>query len=255
MLAEERHSRIIEEISRQPAVSIRHLTKLLGVSRETVRKDIELLSQKRKLHQVRGGAVQVLTSEPPIADRVHTNPEGKALIADMVVDRIGDGASVIIDSGSTTLVAAQKLVEERKDLTVYTNDLQLALAIGPFVRELTLLGGRLDPRDNTIFGLEAIEHLKHYYAEFALIGIGGLCEKYMFTDFSRETSALRQLMMEHAETSFVLSDSSKFGAVSRVGLTLPSSAIVLTDREPEEGIQKALADANIQVMLPDKLGK
>ncbi len=246
---------IIDEISRQPAVSIKHLTKLLGVSRETVRKDIEILSQKRKLHQVRGGAVPVLTAEPPISDRVLTNPVGKSLIADLVVERIQDGASVIIDSGSTTLVAAQKLANARKDLTVYTNDLQVALAIGSSVRELIVLGGRLDPRDNTVFGLEAIEHLKHYHAEYALVGIGGLSEKYLFTDFSRETAALRQLMMVQAETAFVLSDSSKFGAVSRVGMSLSPNSVVLTDRVPNAEIETALRAADICVVPAKGVGK
>ena len=255
MLAEERHSIIIDEISRQPAVTIKYLTKLLGVSRETVRKDIEHLSQMRKLHQVRGGAVPILTTELPIADRVQTNPKGKEIIADMVVDRIADGTSVIIDSGSTTLVVARKLAERRKDLTVYTNDLQVALTIGPSVRELIVLGGRLDPRDNSIFGLEAMEHLQRYHAEFALIGTGGVSEKNLVTDFTRETSAMRELMMASAETALVLADSSKFGVVARVGLSMLANTTLLLDRAPNKTISAALQAANIRMEYPGQLGK
>ncbi len=249
MLANERHSLIVEEVSRKSVVSIRNLTELLGVSRETVRKDIEYLSKKGKLNQVRGGAMRVLDWEPPIADRIQANPEGKAAIADMVVDRIGDGASVLIDSGSTTLVAAEQLAKARKALTIYTNDLKIALTLGPVAKEVVLLGGRMDLRENAVFGLEAIECLSRYRAEFALIGIGGLSVKGLVTDFSRETAALRERMMANCETAFVLADSSKFGAISRVSLSVPPHATVLSDRAPDEDLSAALVESSIRLSI------
>lgn len=251
MLADERRSLIIKEVSRKSAVSIRSLTTLLGVSRETVRKDIEYLSQAGKLNQVRGGAVRVLTWEPPIEDRLQANPEGKARLAQMVVDEIPDGASVIIDSGSTTLVAAQHLAQHRKALTVYTNDLKIALTMGAAAEELIVLGGRMDPRENAVFGLEAIEHLSRYHAEYALIGTGGVSAKALVTDFSRETSALRERMMDQCETAFILADQSKFGAMSRVSMTVPAHATVLSDCAPTQDVLSALSAAAIKIRFPE----
>ncbi|WP_350335362.1 DeoR/GlpR family DNA-binding transcription regulator [Coralliovum pocilloporae] len=248
MLATERRSIILEEVSRQPSVSIRDLTERLGVSRETVRKDIVFLSEQGRLQQVRGGAVPVLAMEPPIADRTETNPEGKAAIAGLVMDRIPDGASVIIDSGSTTLASAKRLAAERKDLMIYTNDLRVAWAIGRAAREVVVLGGRLDPEDHAIYGIEAIEHLSRYRAEFALIGIGGLSESCLATDFSRETSALREQMMRQAEHAFVLADSSKFGGVSRIQVSLADNVTILSDCEPDFALSGVLEEHGIELI-------
>lgn len=250
MLALERRTKIIELLAQKSSISIRDLTESLGVSRETVRKDIDILSRQGKLHQVRGGAVRVLEWEPPIADRLRTNPEGKAAISQMVVTRIPDNASVIIDSGSTTLVAAERLAATRQGLTVYTNDLKIALTMGPVASEVILLGGRLDSRENAVFGLEAIEHLSRYRADFSLIGCAGFTAKGLLTDFSRETSALRECMMERAEQALVLADSSKFQSVGAYTMALAPNVSILCDKPPGDELTKALADAAIPLKLP-----
>lgn len=236
MLAPERHAIILREVSRQPAVSIRSLTERLGVSRETVRKDIEQLAQENKLNQVRGGATSIRTQEPPMADRSLTNPEGKARIGDCVAGMIPDGSSVIIDNGSTTLAAARALAAQRRDLTVYTNDLTIASVLSPAVSEITLLGGRLDFSENATLGLDTLDHLGRYHAEFALIGVGGLSARGGFTDFSLEAANLRHLMMQRAQNPLILADCSKFGVVGQVAMkpllrpvTLVVDATVPTD--------------------------
>lgn len=250
MLALERRTKIVELLAQKSSISIRDLTECLGVSRETVRKDIDLLSRQGKLHQVRGGAVRVLEWEPPIADRLRTNPEGKAAISQMVAARIPDNASVIIDSGSTTLVAAERLAAVRHGLTVYTNDLKIALTMGSVAKEVILLGGRLDPRENAVFGLEAIEHLSRYRADFSLIGCAGFTVKGLLTDFSRETSALRECMMARAERAMVLADSSKFQSVGAYTMALGPNVSVLCDEAPDEELAQALNDAAIPLELP-----
>ena len=250
MLALERRTKIIEMLADKSSISIRDLTECLGVSRETVRKDIDILSQEGKLHQVRGGAVRVLEWEPPIADRLRTNPEGKAAISEMVAARIPDDASVIIDSGSTTLVAAKRLAATHQGLTVYTNDLKIALTMGPVASELILLGGRLDPRENAVFGLEAMEHLSRYHADFSLIGCAGFTAKGLLTDFSRETSALRECMMAQSEQALVLADSSKFRSVGAYRMALAANVSILCDKPPADELAHELAEAAIPLELP-----
>src|SRR5690606_32284971 len=75
MLQSQRHQIILSRVSAQPAVTIRELTQSLGVSRETVRKDIEHLAGENRLLQVRGGATRILTAEPPSQTRAATNRE------------------------------------------------------------------------------------------------------------------------------------------------------------------------------------
>lgn len=248
MLPPERHAIILEEVSRQPAVSIRSLTERLGVSRETVRKDIERLAQENKLHQVRGGATGIRTHEPPMADRSQTNPEGKGRIGAYVTKTIPDGASVIVDSGSTTLAAAKALAAEKKDLLIFTNDLTIASVLAPAAAEVTLLGGRLDFSENATMGLDTLEHLARYNAEYALIGVGGMSARSLFTYFSLEGANLRHMMAERAQHPLILADSSKFNVVGQIAMKpLSVAATLVVDRELPKDIFEALQAQPVEV--------
>lgn len=243
MLPSERHVIILKEVAEQPAISIRTLTQKLGVTRETVRKDIEQLASENKLNKVRGGATKIQTQEPAVEMRAATNQKGKRRIGNHVLDKIPNGASLIIDSGSTTRAFAHLLRESRNDLVVCTNDLAIAALLAPVSSEVTVLGGRLDAHENATFGPAAIEHLARIRAQFALIGAGGLSANAMFTDFSREAADLRHLMLKHAECGFVLVDSSKFSVVGQVVMpALPMGSIAVMDKEPPAEIAAALRD-------------
>lgn len=252
MLPSERHSIILELVSRQPAVTIRGLTERLSVSRETVRKDIEQLAGEGKLLQVRGGATRVQTREAPFANRTKTNLAGKARIAAHVAAQVPNGSSVIIDNGSTTLLVAEALAKMRIDLNVITNDLSIAAVLGPVAREVTLLGGRLDPGENATIGHEALTNLSRYRAEFALVSAGGLSRHALFTDFSREAADLRSGMLQRAEVPMILADSSKFGVVGQAVLgDIPSATRVIVDAAPEAQIAQSLETAGLRVDLAD----
>ncbi len=252
MLPSQRHQIILSRVSDQPAVTIRELTQSLGVSRETVRKDIEHLAQSNRLLQVRGGAMRIRTAEPPSHKRATTNREGKARIGTHVAAMIGDGSSLFIDNGSTTLAVALALARQRRDLIVYTNDLKIAEIIAPAAREITILGGRLDVAEAATFGLVTLENLSHYRAEYALIGGGGVSARALFTDFSREAAEMRLRMMQQAEEALILADSSKFGEVGQVALgPLPEGVRMVSEIAPPRDIAAALGAASVEVEVAE----
>lgn len=232
MLATERHALILDQVAIKKTVSIRNLSDELGVSRETVRNDIKILSEQHMLTQVRGGAVRVQTAEPPIGVRSDTNPEGKNAIANFIVSQIPDGASIIIDSGSTTQACAHALANHRKDLLIYTNDLEVARILARTSRELVILGGRLAEGELATQGLDTINALTRYRTEFALVGVGGLSAQAGFTDFTSEAATLRDTMLAHARTPLLLVDHTKFGTVGQVCLSaIPSATTVVVDKD------------------------
>jgi len=232
MLASERHELILDQVTINKTVSIRNLSDQLGVSRETVRNDVKILSEQHMLTQVRGGAVRVQTAESPLNVRSDTNPDGKNAIADFIVSQIPDGASIIIDSGSTTQACARALAKHRKDLLVYTNDLHIAQILAPTSRELVILGGRLAGGELATHGLDTITALKRFRAEFALVGVGGASAQAGFTDFTSEAATLRDTMLEHARIPFLLVDHTKYGTIGQVCLSaIPAATTVVIDRK------------------------
>ncbi len=250
MLASERHALILDQVAIKKTVSISNLSDELGVSRETVRNDIRVLSEQHMLMQVRGGAVRVQTAEPPIDVRSDTNSEGKNAMAQYIVSQIPDGASVIIDNGSTTQSCARALAKHRKDLLVYTNDLDVARILAPTARELVILGGRLAKGELASQGLDTIKALARYRSEFALVGVGGLSEQAGFTDFTSEAAILRETMLEHARFPFLLVDHTKFGIVGQVCLsTIPSATTVVVDKKVPTEISDVLNVAKINLYI------
>ncbi len=254
MLASKRQAHILELVEAENGVSIRDLCERLPFTRETIRKDIGLLSRRDKLRQVRGGAVRVQSSEPPIEARHVVNRPGKGAIAAHVARALPDGTSLIIDSGSTTQMAAQALALAHTKLRVITNDLDVARILSGSARELVVLGGRLSEGELSTHGLEAIQMLARYRAEFALIGVGGLSAEALFTDFSREAAMLREAMISQSQTPCLLVDETKFGVIGQAQLGhLTSRARVITDAAPPDNIAHALERIGIKFDVADRV--
>ena len=240
LAAERRHARILDEVALRGEASIRDLGGILGVTRETIRKDLADLAARRLVRQVRGGVTAIERREAPFAERALINPEGKRAIGRHVAALIPDGATVIVDSGSTTRAAALELAR-RAGLTIITNDIAIAL-LTRCRAETHLLGGRVTADEDSTRGFDAVEMLAGRHADFALIGVGGLDADRLFTDHARDGVALRSRMIAQAGTAILLADHTKFGRVAPFALRdAGAAARRVTDCEPPDGLEAALA--------------
>lgn len=252
MPAEHRRARILEEVARHQTVTIRALSELFGVSRETLRKDIFLLDEAGSLRQVRGGAMIRDRDEPPVDERELTNPDGKRAIAAAASALVPDGATILLDSGSTTRLVAENLAEraaDGADLTVFTNDLKIALVLHASGAAVHVLGGRMARGEESTGGLDAIDMLKGYSVDIAFVGVGGLGAKLPISDFSREAVALRSAMLACARAPVLLADHSKIDRPAPVRLApLPDRIRLITDRPLPSPLAKALKEASVRVV-------
>ncbi|MCA1240825.1 DeoR/GlpR family DNA-binding transcription regulator [Stappia stellulata] len=253
MPAEHRRARIVDEVERHQTVTIRGLSESLGVSRETLRKDISLLDQAGRLRQVRGGAMIRDREEPPVEERILTNPHGKRAIAAAAAALVPDGATILLDSGSTTRLLAERLVERVATgmrLSVFTNDLKIALMLHPHGVAVHVLGGRLAEGEESTSGLDAIDMLSGYSVDLAFVGVGGLGSRLAISDYSREAVALRTAMLAAARTPVLLADHTKIDRPAPVRLApLPENLRLITDRPLPSPLADALAKASVRVAL------
>jgi DeoR/GlpR family transcriptional regulator of sugar metabolism len=113
MLAEQRRDQILNILVEKGSVSVKELFRRLKVSRETIRRDITRLDAENRLRKTHGGALSVDQVEPAFAERLEVNIEGKRAIGWMAAGLVPDGASLIIDSGTTTLCVAEALGQYR----------------------------------------------------------------------------------------------------------------------------------------------
>jgi len=157
-LAVARVDRIAKVLEATGSASVADLAETLGVSRETIRRDLKHLASQGKANLVHGGATHrgAQPAEPSLDTRIAANVEGKAMIGRMAATLVRDGMVLMIDSGSTTFGLVAALLHFT-DLTVITNSLPIAAQMcrSPGIRVI-MLGGEIDGNDEAAFGVETI---------------------------------------------------------------------------------------------------
>jgi DeoR family glycerol-3-phosphate regulon repressor len=155
---------------------------------------------------------------------------------------VPDGASVIIDSGSTTQAVARAL-GDRHRLTLYTNDWRIALLLGRRNdNKVTLFGGELSDNEDATFGLDTVQQLSQYHADFAFVGAGAITPDAFMTDYSRLAAEVRSRMITAASTTAVVADLSKFGHVTPVRIRdFEKARYLITEQAPDKALRRAIA--------------
>ncbi len=248
MIPEQRQRRLLDRAAEAGAVSVSGLADEWGVSRETIRRDIAELARQGLLVKTHGGAVPL--SEPAPDMRRATNPAGKARIGRAAAALVPEGASVILDSGSTTACIAASLAG-RRGLTVYTSDLGIARTLHRGGARVVLLGGVIEDGGEATGGLDALDMLARYRADFAFVGAGGLTDEAALTDFTREGAALRALMLARGAAAYVALDRDKFGRATAVEIAGFRDVGLLTDAAPPAALRRRLDELGVAVTVAD----
>lgn len=243
---------IVADLEVNPAVRTSALARRLGVSSETVRRDIEELTRLGLVDRTYGGATgRRLSSQPVFDDRDALAVEERRRIAEAAVSFIQDGDVLMIDSGSTTARFAQALGQSGKRVSIITNSMVVANTIGaqPNVKVL-LCPGEFSARERGVYGVQTLEFLKNYYADFAIIGASGLVDAGP-TDVEPPAAWVKRTMLARAERRVLLLDSSKFGKRC-FELVCPLEEItdLVTEQPPSGTLKERLGAAGVSVRLP-----
>ncbi|MFF7145648.1 MULTISPECIES: DeoR family transcriptional regulator [Streptomyces] len=213
MLAAERHRRIVAEIGRLKFVTTDDLTTLLGVSHETVRRDLALLERRGELSRVHGGATSPqapVGEEAPFSERSGTLALEKEAIGRAAAALIEPNQTVVIDVGTTALEVARALPADHVGV-VATPSLLVAAELSTRPRvEVLVSGGRLRAGDLACSSAQAVEFFGDLRADAVFVGSGGIAP-YGLTDFHLDEVATKRAMLANASHRYVLADSSKFG--------------------------------------------
>lgn len=210
-LPEQRRQEIGRRIHATGRVSVREMAALLGVSEETVRRDLELLADRGIVERTHGGAVSpAWAAERSFAEQVRLHAAAKASMADLVFEAIAGVHRLVLDAGSSCGALAARL-REMTDLEVVTNNVPAAttLSAAPGVRVL-LVGGRLRQPTLSLVGDWATERLIAYQAEVAVLGVNGLTAAHGLFTPTPEEAAVKRAMTRAAREVWVLADASKF---------------------------------------------
>jgi DeoR family glycerol-3-phosphate regulon repressor len=249
-IAVRRKHHISQALDAAGSVSVSDLADKLGVSRETIRRDLKLLASEGRASLVHGGAALAFAAEPSLASRAAANAAGKAAIGREAAKLVGDGMVVLIDSGSTTSGLGAALTA-MKALTVLTNSLPIALILCRSRGvKVVMLGGEIDPNDEAAFGVDTLAALAHFRVDLTFIGVGGISPEGELTDYSRLAAEQRHVMMRAARKVYVLADHSKFERSTPVRIAeVPQIEGLIVDRPPPESIAGAAAAKRWPIIL------
>ncbi len=250
MLIEKRQQLILDRLTRDGAASIAALAKSLGVSRETVRRDLNALSGRQLLTKTHGGALASYAAEPSLTARMEVNVAGKRRIGAAAAKMVPDGASLIIDCGSTTQALAKALLQHCR-LTVYTNDLNVARLLSRRNGNVVnLLGGQLLEHEDATAGWETVAQVAQYHVDLAFVGVSGIADDGTLTDYERAGAELRSRMLAAAALPVLLADRTKFGKTKPVTVAnLDRARRLVTDVAPAAPVQQRLAARGIEVLV------
>jgi DeoR family fructose operon transcriptional repressor len=251
MYAAERQQRIMAEARRAGRVEVTSLADSLGVTAETVRRDLTALEQRGSVRRVHGGAIPVerLELEPTLATRSSRLTEVKRRIAARVLDELPTGGTVLLDSGSTTLAVVQLLPPDL-DLTVVTNSVAAASALSthPGIT-LYLLGGRVRGITGAAVGEWATAALDGLVVDVAVLGTNGISAARGLTTPDQAESLVKAAMVRSARRVLVATDSSKAGDdhLHRFA-TLGEVDVVVTDTDLADDVAAELRAAGPRVV-------
>jgi DeoR/GlpR family transcriptional regulator of sugar metabolism len=234
-LAVNRHGHILSSLDAAGSVTVSELADRLGVSRETIRRDLKMLADAGQASLVHGGATRGSAVEPSLAARQAANAAGKAAIGRKAASFVEDGMVVLIDSGSTTFPLAVAL-SAFQDLTVLTNSLPIALLLcRSRGARVTMLGGEIDANDEAAFGVDTLATLAHFRVDLVFVGVGGISADGDFTDYSRLAAEQRHMMMKSGAKVYVLADHTKFERSTPIRIApVPQIAGLIVDRLPAD---------------------
>lgn len=213
----ERQDYVLQQLARHGRVEAGRLADELGVSSESIRKDLTLLEDRGLLRRVHGGAIPAgeLSTEPVVAERTSFTAEKEAIARAAIRHLPPPGGSIVVDAGSTTAVLAQLLPLDH-ELLVYTNALPIGrvLAGNPAV-ELWTLGGVVRRPTLAAVGPGAVAELQSVNVDVAFLGTNGVSFHRGLTTPDPAEAAVKTAMARAARRRVLLADHSKIGQVRR----------------------------------------
>jgi DeoR/GlpR family transcriptional regulator of sugar metabolism len=217
MLTAERRQAILIRLERDGKVVASELVGALGVSEDTVRRDLRELASQGLVQRVHGGALPggwAQLSAANFAERLAISPEAKAHLADAALPLLDGARVLLLDGGTTVLELARRLPADR-ELTVLTNSPPVAAALASHPRaDVVLIGGRLLKDSQVTVGPDAVEALRQVRADVCVLGICSLHPELGVTALDHDEAHVKRAMVGASGDVLALATADKLRTAS-----------------------------------------
>lgn len=242
-----RRTQILKILDNEGPASISALAQRLAVSTETVRRDLRALSDEGAVLRRHGAAALAgPTTEAPFRARMRENASSKQAVARAFAERVRDGDSLMLDTGTTTSFVARALAG-RRGLSVVTNSTDVAMILAAAGQRVFVPGGELRADSGAILGGSAEEFLSSFRVRWGVISAGAV-DGGGVMDYDPEEGAFARAVLRQCEMGVVVTDSSKFGRRALVNVVgLAEVGLLVTEAAPPADIAGALGEGRLLI--------
>ncbi|MGN0915464.1 MAG: DeoR/GlpR family DNA-binding transcription regulator [Succinivibrio sp.] len=247
----ERHKLIIGKLRESPAIRVSELSNEIGVSTETIRRDLDELESQGLISRTYGGAAPALNREPSFKQRELLNAKSYELIAQAACHFVQNGEVISIGSSVTTLQVAIRLAAEKSDLTVFTDSYVIAsaLASNPTFK-VHVCPGLYSDTENCVFGPESINYFLNIYAQKAILGASGINIDGV-SNVDIDIAETYKIMSRRASETIIVADHTKISrdAISTYLNWNQISRLIIDEAPYDEELITGLRRGNVTVTV------
>ncbi len=247
----ERQTTILDLVRERGYVATDQLVSRFGVTSQTIRRDINSLSDLELVQRFHGGAGRIGTDQPYQA-RQKEGLQAKQQIGRLAAREIPDGASLFLNIGTTIEMLANELVD-RHDLRIVTNNLTIANVMRENQGSEVMIAGGTVRQDGGVVGEAATAFLEQFRFDIAVVGISAIDEDGSLLDYDHQEIRSAQAVIRNSHRVFLLADQSKFGrrAMMKVG-SLYDVDHLFTDHLPGPAFLPAIVDAKLELHVAER---
>lgn len=209
MQKEERQAYILDQISKGNRIYVTALSVELGVSDDTLRRDLVELDNKGLLTKVHGGAIAKSGISIQYTERLNTATSVKQRMAAKVIPLFKEGDIILMDGGTSNLEVARQIPRDT-GLTVFTNSFPIVNELFDHPKvDLNFLGGKVFPSSQVTVGLPVYQALRDITPDWVVLGISDVHPEKGLTCPDREEAMIKRAMIERGVKNIILADGYK----------------------------------------------
>lgn len=250
MLAAQRRDVLLDQLSRDGRLVAKDVAAELGVTEDSVRRDLRELAAAGLCQRVYGGALPISPAVVDYASRVGVATSSKRRVAAAAVGLVQPGSTVLLDGGTTALAVARALPSDMS-ATVVTHSPTVAAALvdHPTV-EVYVLGGRLFKHSAVTCGAATSEAAQNVHADLFLLGVTGVHPQAGLTTGDADEAAMKRTLSRRAADTYVLASSEKIGAASPFTVVpLADISGIITDAPADSAVIRELQRDGTTIVL------
>jgi DeoR/GlpR family transcriptional regulator of sugar metabolism len=255
LLAEPRRMKILAWLQEEGSARVRDLSAAFGVSEATIRQDLERLDADGHISREHGGAFLKSVPQQVQSMSLHhvENMDRKLRIGQAAATLVGDGETIIIDSGTTTTQFAEN-IKSRQNLNIITNALNIALMLGANpTNTVHMPAGQFKAPTLSLSGEKSIDFFVGIYAEKLFLATAGISFDAGLTYPAIGDIYVKRAMIKAASKVYLLADSTKIGRTSFSALGgVDVVDTLITDAGISDSDRKGLEDRGVKVIVADQ---